>query len=334
MDFIKGLFRYHKLKMLGVIGFAIVFAALIFPYDDLADLATAKVSEATANQVYLQFDGMNLNFVPIGVGLEEVAIETTSLPAIKARSINVSPWLLGAITGKQGAAVDVAGLFGGAISADFKEGDKTSGGDRFKTIAIDASALKLPEVSNFLRDGGMFSLNLQGAADLTTDLVIDPKFSTQPKGELGFSIKSFTFPSQSMALSMAPGMPPMQVPLPEIRFGTTKLAAKLDNGSLQISELTFGGDPKGLSGKVTGELGLQFRGGPAGVQPMVSTYDLRISVKLPKEFVQANERAGLSLAFAMLPATARKEMPDGTQLNFRLQPPGPGEGVPRISAVQ
>ena len=334
MDFIKGLFRYHKLKMLGVVGFAILFAALIFPYDDLADLATAKVSEATANQVYLQFDGLSLNFVPFGLGLEEVAIETPTLPAIKARTLNVSPWLLGALTGKQGAAIDVSGLFGGAISADFKEGDKTAQGDRFKSLALDAQALKLPEVSNFLSEGGMFSLNLLGSADITTDLLIDPKFSTQPKGELGFSIKNFTFPSQSMALSMAPGMPPMQVPLPEIKFGTTKLAAKMADGSLQISELTFGGDSKGLSGKVTGELGLQFLGGPQGVQPTVGKYDLKINVKLPKEFVQANERAGLSLAFAMLPAGARKDDATGTELSFRLQPPAPGEGVPRITAIQ
>jgi type II secretion system protein N len=334
MNFIRGLFRYHKLKILGAVGFALLFAFLIFPYDDLADLATAKVSEATGNSVYLQFDSLNLNAVPVGIGLEQVAVETATLPTIKASSLTVSPWLSGLLLGKQGAAVDATGIFGGAVAADYRDGDKTAAGDRFKSIAVDASGLKLPELMAYLRDGGIFSLLLQGTLDLNTALVVDPGFGTQPTGDVGFNIKGFTLPSQTLAVSMMPGGPAMPLPVPELKLGNTKMAAKMSEGALQISEFTFGGDPKGLSGKVTGQLGLTFRGGPGGVQPVVGAYDLRINLKMPKEFVQANERAGLSLAFAMLPPAARKDSPEGTQLAFRIQPPAPGQGVPQITAIQ
>lgn len=170
MNFIKGLFRYHKLKILSILGFAIVFAFLIFPYDDLADLATMKISEATGNQVYLQFDSLNLNAVPPGVGLEKVAVETPTLPPIKAESISVTPWLSGLILGKQGAEIDATGLFGGAIVADVRDGDKTSAGARYKSVAIDASGLKIPELMNYLREGGLLSLILQGSLDMNTSM--------------------------------------------------------------------------------------------------------------------------------------------------------------------
>ncbi len=330
---IKNLFRFHKLKILGVLAFALLFTILIFPYDDLADVATTKISQMTNNNVYLQFDTLELGFFPPGVSMDNVAIETPTLPSIKASHLAVSPWLAGMLLGKQGAAVDAQSLFGGAVAADYRDGEKVKSGERAKNIAVDAKGLKLPALSTFLRDSGLLTLLLQGTADLSTQLMIDPSFETQPNGEVGLKVDNLTLPSQTLQVTMAPGSPPMPLPVPELKLGVTKLNAKMQDGSLQIADLAFGNDST-LSGRVSGQMAVSFHKTNIGVQPTVGTYDLKVNLKLPKEFVAANEKAGLSLAFAMLPPAARKDTAKGTELAFRIQPPGPGQGVPQITSLQ
>ncbi len=330
---ITALFRFHKLKMLGVVAFVLLFTILFFPYDDLSDLATAKVSQATNNSVYLQFDTLDLGFVPPGVAMGNVSVETTTLPAIKAGHLALSPWLSGLVVGKQGGSVDAKGIFGGIVAADFREGEKGKSGARVNNIAVDAKGIKLPELAKFLATGNLAFFLLQGVLDLSTQLQIDPAFDTQPSGDVGFKIDNFSLPGQTLRIAMAPGSAPMPLALPEVKLGNTKMTAKMENGALQIQDLSFGNDST-LAGKVTGTLGVTFHRSPAGVQPIVGSYDLRVNLKLPKAFVQANEKAGLSLAFAMLPPTARKETAKGTELAFRVQPPIPGQGIPQITAIQ
>ena len=173
---IRNLFRFHKLKMLGVVLFALLFTFFLFPYEDLADLATAKVSQITNNQVYLQSDTLDLGFIPISVSMDKVLVETPTLPAVKADYLSVSPWISGLIIGKQGASIDAKKLFGGAVAIDFHEGDKLKSGERMKNLGVDATGLKLPEVSSFLRDGGLASFLLQGTLGLKTQMQIDPNF--------------------------------------------------------------------------------------------------------------------------------------------------------------
>jgi type II secretion system protein N len=330
---IASLFKFHKLKILGVLAFAILFALLIFPYDDLADLATAKISQMTNNQVYLQFDTLDLSIAPPGVQMGGVSVETPTLPAVKAGNLEVSPWLSGLLLGKQGGSVDAKDLFGGVVAADLHEGDKSKGGERVKNIGVTAEGIKLPALAKFLADGNFAQFLLQGTLGLNTQLAIDPLFDTQPSGDVNVKIDSFTLPGQTLRISMMPGAQPMPVQLPEVKLGNTKLTAKMADGALKIEDFSFGNDQT-LAGKVTGQIGVTFRRSNAGVQPTVGTYDLRINLRLPKAFVAANEKAGLSLAFAMLPQSARKDTAKGTELAFRLQPPAPGQGVPQITAIQ
>ncbi len=330
---LKNLIRFHKLKMFVVLIFALLFTLVFFPYDDLADVATAKLSQITNNSVYVQFDSLELGFAPPGLAMDKVAVETATLPSVKVDRLLVSPWLSGLIVGKQGASVDAQGLFGGAVAADYRDGDKVKSGERAKNIAIDAKGLKLPAVSTFLRDGGLATLVLQGVLDLSTQMQIDPLFDTQPNGDVTLKIDNLTLPSQTLQVTMAPGSPSMPLPMPELKLGLTKLSAKMQDGMMQIADLSFGSDST-LAGKVSGQLGVSFKRSNAGVQPFVGTYDLKVTLKLPKDFVQANEKAGLSLAFAMLPPAARKDTAKGTELAFRIQPPAPGQGVPLITSLQ
>ncbi len=330
---ITSLFKFHKLKVLGVIAFALLFAVLIFPYDDLADLATTKVSQITNNQVYLQFDTLDLSLVPPGVAMGSVSVETPTLPGIKAEHLEISPWLSGLILGKQGGSVDATGLFGGAIAADLHEGDKGKGGERVKNIGVTLAGVKLPQLAKFLNEGNFAQLLLQGTLGGNTQLAVDPLFDVQPNGDVNLKIESFALPGQTLRVAMSPGAAPMPLALPEVKLGNTNLKAKMSDGSLKIEDLSFGNDQT-LAGKITGQLGVTFRRSNAGVQPVVGAYDLRVNLRLPKAFVAANEKAGLSLAFAMLPQAARKDSAKGTELAFRIQPPLPGQGFPQITALQ
>jgi hypothetical protein len=193
--------------------------------------------------------------------------------------------------------------------------------------------VKLPEVSKFLNEGNFAQFLLQGTLGGNTQLAIDPLFDVQPNGDVNLKIESFTLPGQTLKIAMAPGAQPMPLPIPEVKLGNTNLKAKMSDGALKIEDLSFGNDQT-LAGKVSGQVGVTFRRSNAGVQPVVGTYDLRINLRLPKAFVAANERAGLSLAFAMLPQTARKDTAKGTELAFRIQPPLPGQGIPQITALQ
>ncbi len=329
---IRNLFRYHKLKMVTVVLFALAFTLLIFPYDDLADLATAKISQLTNNSVYLQFNSLDLGLFPPGLGMEDVVVETQTLPAVKASRVSVSPLIGSLIVGRPGGSVDAQNLFGGAVAADYHEGEKLKSGERMKTIAVDAKGLKLPALATFLRDGNLATLLVQGTLNLSTQMQFDPLFDTQPNGEVGLKIDNFILPSQLVPVSMSPGAPAMQVAMPELKLGLTKLAAKMENGNLQISDFSFGNSTT-ISGKISGTVGVTFRRSSAGVQPIVGGYDLRVNLKLPPDFARTNQQ-GLGFAYGLMPPAAHKETPQGVELAFRLQPPAPGQGLPQITALQ
>lgn len=320
---IASLFKNHKLKMLGVLVFAIIFTILIFPYDDLNDLATSKVSQITNNQVYLQFDSLDLSFVPVGLSLGNVSVETQTLPAIKASRLEVSPWLSGLIVGKQGASVDAKELFGGLIAADVRDGDKVASGDRAKNIEVDAKGIKLPQLAKFLSEGNIATFLLQGNLDLSLLANVDPSFAAQPSGEIKLTAENFALPSQTLRTPMMP------IAIPDLKFGNTKFSGAMKDGSLTINDLSFGNDST-LSGKITGSLGVSFLRSPMGVQPIVKTYDLKVNLKFPTAFAAANASV-LSALYGFIPGTARKDTPKGTEVAFRMLPPAPGSPFPTFT---
>lgn len=322
---IRNLFRFHKLKVLGILAFALVFTLLFFPYDDLSDLVTAKVSQITNNTVYLQFDSLGLGFAPPSVAMDEVVVETQTLPSIKAGHLSATPLLMGLLTGKPGGSVDAENLFGGVVAADYREGDKPAkGSEATKIVGIDAKGLKLPELSKFLRDANVAPLSLQGVLDLSTNVTVDPLFNTQPNGDVEMKITNLVFPTQSLPVMG------MKVAIPELKLGVTKLTAKMENGSLNISDFSFGND-KTVSGKVSGQLKVAFQRSNAGVTPMIGVYDLKVSLKMPPDFAQANQQ-GLNFAYGMMPGVRPQLGPDGgVQLAFRMQT-GPNPQMPQFSA--
>ena len=70
----------HKFKFVLMVFSALIFTFLLFPFDDLGDLVTAQVAKLTNNQVYVQFDRMNVGILDPGLQLKNVKSKRCLLP--------------------------------------------------------------------------------------------------------------------------------------------------------------------------------------------------------------------------------------------------------------
>jgi type II secretion system protein N len=326
-----GNLRLHKMKFLAVIGFTLMFAFILFPFNDLGDLITAKIAEGTGNQLYVQFDGLGVNVIPaVRVRMDDVLIESGNLPPIKATGLAIAPWVIGALSGRQGVSVDAQGLFGGIVVADYRQGEKLKSGDREVNLAVDGQGLKLPAVTEFLRESGMLTISLTGIADLNTQLKLDPLFDNQPSGAVGLNIAGFSLPGQTLQMNMNGAMMPVQ--LPELKFGKTKVAAKIGGGQIDIQDFSFGSGAESLSGQAKGNVGLSFRREGQTVRPMITAYELNVDLMVKKEFLTANEKGGVGMALSFL-NNYRKDTPQGWRYAFKVKG-NPNSPMPEISAAQ
>jgi type II secretion system protein N len=316
IEFVRNLIRFHKGKAVLALLFALIFGVLMFPYDDLGDLITTKISDATGGAWYIQFDRMGLGLFPPGVKTENVSIESSALPTINADSLELTPWIMGAITAKTGLKVDASGLFKGNLSLDYREGEKLKSGERAKDVVVRAESLSLPLLTDFLRSGGILNMALQGSLGLDSALNIDPVFDRQPSGDLGLQIAGLQLPSQSFNTQMGP------VQTPSLKLGKVALQAKMGDGKLNIEDLSFGGPNEDMTGKIKGELGIAIRRDAGGVRPQVGAYDLRIDMTVKKSFIDTGSKTGAGLAF-MLIEKFKQETPQGVRYAFRVKATSP-----------
>ena len=319
-DFIRGIFRTQKLNIFLVFVFAGLFFVLMFPFNDLSDLATTKISDASGGSVYLQFDKMAVNFLPLGLQLENVSVENAQLPAINLSSLSVSPWIVGALVAKLGGTVDATGLFKGNVHLVVHEGSKTGGTGKTEEVELQADEVALPLVSEYLRSSNILALNLQGSLSINGNVTVDPTFKDQPKGTLGANAVSFALPGQSVMTTMGP------LQTPPLKLGAVQFKGKLGGGRLEIEDMTFGGKNLDLGGKIKGELGVMFQAdGRGGIQPVISTYDLHIDLNASKNFMDPSVNPASGLIGGFL-GQFRSETPQGSHFAFRMkQPKIPGQ---------
>jgi hypothetical protein len=261
--------------------------------------------------------------------MENVLVETPQLPPMKAGKLSVSPWILGALSARQGASIDAEEVFGGVLAADYREGDKLKSGERTQSIAVDASGLKLPHLTDFLRDGGMMGLSLQGAMDLSSKIDFDPVFDSQPNGQVNVTIAGFTLPSQTMNFNFN-GVP-MPIRMPELKLGQTKLNAKVADGQIDIQSLTFTGSNGSITGQAKGRIGMSFSRSNRGVGSSMGDYDLSIDLTVPKDFMAANESSGIGLVLGFL-KDYKRDTPQGVRFVFNMK--GNPLGLPQLSQQQ
>ena len=309
-------FRHHKLRMFGVLTLGILIFVLGFPARDLSDLVSTRASKMTGT--YMQFDELNLKLFPSpGIHAENVLIEPSmpnaQLPPVKASSIDIAVSVLSALTARLGATIDIAGLFKGRVSVGLQDGEKLKSGEREKIVDLAVEKVNLAELSDYLRDGGLFAQFLQGQLDTTSNLRVDPMFGVQPRGQVRMNVLSFAFPSQSVQTPMGP------MTTPPIALSKVALQAKMGDGTVEVQNLDFGGPGDDLSGKVTGNLGTRFLRDQMGVRPLIGAVDLNVDLTIKKAYVDANADSGVNILLDFLREHKRSETPQSLTFVFRVR---------------
>jgi type II secretion system protein N len=302
-DAIFNIFRFHK-KKIGVILLAtLIFAILLFPYSDLGDLLTAKISELTNNQLYLQFGDLGLNLFPQpGLEMRNVSVETPLIPPISVDTLTVAPSLTGLISFRPGVSARATGFLGGTISVSTRGGSKTEAGTRKQVISLSTSRTNISQMAKFMQ----LSVPLKGQLDLDANATVDPVFNEQPSGHVSLSIDKFEVVAGSVATAMGP------LSLPQLNLSHVVLSGRLEEGRFTIEDGKLGDGKDELVGKIKGDV--MMRVDRRGAQPAFTTglYNLEFDFVVKPSLVQ---KATLFLSFL---DSYKQPTSGGTRYAFRV----------------
>jgi len=323
----KNLSKKITLKMFLTFFLSVIFFVLLFPFNDLGDLVTSKISDATSGNVYLVFDKMALSFLPLGIQVSQVTVETPTAPSLKMDSLAASPWIPGLLAFKLGADIHATGLFRSDVDIGFKQTGKTTDGVA-QSIDLNVAGLSLPAVSEYLHNGNLLNLMLTGSLDLNTSLTVDSSYKTQPDGTITATGKNFGLPSQSFMTTIGP------LQTPQLKLGTVSLRAKMGSSRLEIEDFAFGGAGQDITGKIKGELGIVVQSdGRGGAVPILKDYDLRVDMTASKSFMDPNTNP-TSVVIGGFLGQYQNETPQGSHFAFRMKSPKIPGTPPELSALK
>lgn len=316
---ISNVFRFHKLKIFALFMFFLFFMIYLFPFDDLTDLMTTKVSDLTHNLVYVQAEGMGIHWFPTpGVKLTSVVIQASSFPNVSANELSLSPSILALLKGSVGAHASAVGLFRGDVDLNYEEAEKNKSGQPNQKVQVNVSDVALQTMSQFLRDMNMGDYKLQGSLSMNAQAKIDPSFDEQPNANISLNIKNFVFPAY---VANTPAGP---LNLPELKFKKSNLKSNLAEGKLQIDELSFGDDKDELNCTLKGEIAARMSKDRPG--PDFGAYSFNVDIKVQQSFYNQNG------AIFILLDQYKKPMPGGQRYSFKIS----GENtmaMPRMNAL-
>ena len=272
---VLNIFRFHKKKILFLIG-SIAFGILVmFPYDDLSDYITLNVSRATQSNVYLQFDGLSFGLLPqLGIKMENVLIESVYAPTLSVKTLGVAP-KLSAIMGKPAAKAVAYGLFDGDATVDIAPSNQLDVEGDEMGVSLELDNVSLKELSKFLKNSYNLPITMNGKTNLDSQLFVDPTFKVQPKGDLALNVKNLDIPSSNLPLNMNGAT--MSLALPALKLSNLEVEGNIGDGKLFIKTGKIGGPKNDLNGTITGDLFVRVnRRGAA----QVSGYDLKINLNI------------------------------------------------------
>ena len=256
LQWILNTVRYQKKKIFFFISSIILCTLILFPFDDLSDFITIKISEATQNNVYLQFDNLSFS-IPLGVKMNNVIVESSYAPTVKLKKLNISPYITSLITGRPGGKIKAYGFFDGNVNIQFNPSKKLKMDEPEMGFYIGLKKIQLEHLSQFLKETYQFPLSLSGETTVQSKLHVDiPRFREQPKGSFKIHIQKLKIPSSQIPLGYG-----MSFPIPSLEFDQISFVAEIDDKKLSITEGKIGDKKNGLHGSVTGDIFLDFQPG-------------------------------------------------------------------------
>jgi type II secretion system protein N len=313
------IFRFHKMKIFAFVIFTLFFMIYLFPFDDLTDLMTTKVSEATKGSIYVQAEGMGIHWLPTpGIKLNSVVIQPSNFPNVSARELSIAPSLLSLLKGSVGARITALGLFRGDVDVHYEEAEKNKAGQPTQKIDVNASEIALQSMSQFLKDMNMGDYKLQGALSINGQAKVDPSFEEQPNANIALNIKNFVFPAY------VANTPAGAFALPELKFKKSVLKSNLAEGKLQVEELTFGDEKDELNCTFKGDIVTRLS--KDRPMPDFGAYSFTVDVKVLQNFYNQNS------SIFMLLDQYKKTMAGGQRFTFKISAENT-MGMPRITAL-
>jgi type II secretion system protein N len=276
---IFNLVRFHKRKMALLLGLYVFFMYFLFPFNDLGDLVSTKISEATQGQVFVDFDNIDLSLVPHpGLALSKVTIETPFAPALTAKSLSVAPSILGLLSFRPGVNVHASGFLGGSLDMTAGVGDKTqtTPSHRKQKISLDMSELSLSSMAKL----ASLPLRFDGAISGSLDSQVDPDFSEQPTADLDLQASKTVIPEGNINTPLGP------IGLPRLNMGDVIIQGHADKGQIEISKLVAGRPGGDLYATATGRVDLKMSKSGGSVQPQVGAYDLTVKLQVGESVKQ------------------------------------------------
>lgn len=282
---IINVFKFHKKKIGVFILSVFLFSIVLFHYNDLGDLVSAKVIEATNGSVTVQFEDLGVSFFPFGVKLKNVYVNAPMMPELKAESLAVSPMMWGSITGSPGLKVRLGGIFDGGIYASAQKESKDKA--EFLKLNADWNSLSVKDLLKLQN----INLPIKGGIDGELENVkIDLKFSQAPSGKVIIKSKGLEMPSAPIASPMGP------IELPNLKFSQIDISSTLKDKDLNIETGMIGSSKDDIYANLTGRIGVQINAYPGGVQTQFNNYKLNLELRV-KEKIAKSGYLPLALGF-------------------------------------
>lgn len=261
-----------KLRLLLSLACTLIFAILLFPFNDLSDLISGQVAAATNNTVYLQFEKLRLSLFPrVGAQAEQVYVESIFFPGIKVDELTVTPSLRAALSQKPMGHVSLKGLFKGDVEASISSGGTSERGVELQRLDITAQKMSLQE----LRQIAQLPALMKGQLHFETSGTFDMTLTEQPDLDLNLKIDQLEIPQTNLPLGDMG-----DVSLPELKLSAVELKGKLSAGRLTIENLKIGGkSTDDLQGSVKGNLMMNLRGVGGAPIPEFGAYTFDIDLQ-------------------------------------------------------
>ncbi len=317
LDFFLNILRFHKAKILLFVALTLILMVLRFPYGDLTSFMTARISQLTGGQVFITSKDLGLSFLPHpGVRLTGVTVETTALPSLTADAVTIRPLPWNFPSG----LLQAEGLAGG--DATLKIGTEAAGTPEQKNeLELTVSGISLAQLTELLIPNANFSA--KGSASANFDLVIPRSAVHTLSGTAHVAISQFSVPTFTANTPMG------ALEVPALSFSTLQSSAQIDNGIVNLQNLTLGAPGEPVAGQVTGSVTLS---GGRGGSWIVSAFDLNLDITFAQSFLAqptVSLFTGLIDGFGDIGARYRHPGPGSVRYAFRISSTQPGS-MPRI----
>lgn len=280
-----------KLHILAALGAGIVFVYLIFPFDDLTDFVSAQIAAQTQNQIFAQFEGLDISIFPsLSAEATDAYIQANGLPfPIKADLVRLSPSLFALIRNRIEGYLELRGFYDGRAEVRLKGGETSERGIPRQNLIFDTEGI---QIGSFFKAAKLrLPLDLRGQLNMKSTGTIDMTFSEQPQMEADLNL--IKFQSQPATLDLQG----MGLSIPGLKLSEVVIRGKLNNGRLELEQARFGKTGDDLQMQVKGNCALQIYPGGRAV---MGQYSFDIDLSPSPQFIKAGGGDFLSILGSLM----------------------------------